>query len=220
MSMEKEILENAKRFHGHLCPGVALGIRASTVAMNELGINRAGLDESVEESILAIVECNNCFVDGVQLTTGCTLGNNGLVFCDLGKNALSLVRRESWEGFRVYTEMEKISSEHFSQEARNLFEKVIINRQGTEGERERLADLWDDIASQVVDLPAEAFSIKQITVRPVEQAPIFENVRCANCEEIVMEPRSIECSDGKRYCLSCCGEDYFALIGRGITKRK
>ncbi len=79
--------------------------------MNKLGIERAGLDESVEQNIFTIVECNNCFVDGVQLTTGCTIGNNDLIFCVLSKNALSLVRRENWEGFRVYTEMEKISNE-------------------------------------------------------------------------------------------------------------
>ncbi len=220
MSMEKEVLENAKRFHGHLCPGVALGIRASSVAMNELGIERAGLDETVEESILALVECNNCFVDGVQLTTSCTLGNNGLIYCDLGKNALSLVRRDNWEGVRVYTEMEKISHQYFSQEARKLFERVIINRQGTEEEKERLADLWESISLQVLELPQDAFFVNPITIDPIEQAPIFKNVRCASCQELVMEPRSMDCSDGKRYCLTCCGEEYLAVIGRGITKRK
>lgn len=220
MSVEKEILKHAKHFHGHLCPGVALGIRASSVAMNELGIEGGGVDESVDESILALVECNNCFVDGVQLTTGCTIGNNSLIFCDLGKNALSLVRRENWEGVRVYTEMENISNEYFSQEASELFRKVIVNRQGTEAEKERLASLWESISWQVVELPEEVFSIQPAKVKPIEQAPIFENVRCANCGELVMEPRSVECSDGKSYCLSCCGEDYFALIGRGIIKRK
>ncbi|MFO7967087.1 MAG: FmdE family protein [Archaeoglobaceae archaeon] len=220
MSVEKEFLEQAKQFHGHLCPGVALGIRASSVAMKELGIERAGLDETVEESILALVECNNCFVDGVQLTTGCTLGNNGLIFCDLGKNALSLVRRENWEGVRIYTEMEKISNHYFSKEARELFERVIINRQGTEEEKKRLSDLWESISWQVVELPPDAFSVKPITIKPIEQAPIFENVRCANCQELVMEPRSVECSDGKRYCLTCCGEEYLAVIGRGVSKRK
>lgn len=94
MSGERDVLKVAEQFHGHLCPGVALGIRASAVAMNNLGIERSGLDESVEESLLAIVECNNCFVDGVQLTTGCTMGNNGLIFYDLGKNALSRQKRE------------------------------------------------------------------------------------------------------------------------------
>ncbi|MFP3945822.1 MAG: FmdE family protein [Archaeoglobaceae archaeon] len=219
-NIENEILEHAKQFHGHLCPGVALGIRASSVAMKKLGIERAGVDESVEESILAIVECNNCLVDGVQLTTGCTLGNNTLVFCDLGKNALSIVRRENWEGVRVYSEMENIRSDYFSPEARDLFEKVVVNREGTDAERERLASLWEDISWRIVGLPEEAFSIKPVTIKPIEQAPIFGNIRCANCNEVVMEPRSIECSDGERYCLSCCGEEYFAVTGRGIIKRK
>jgi formylmethanofuran dehydrogenase subunit E len=35
----------------------------------------------------------NCFSDGVQYITGCTFGNNGLIFNDYGKNAFSLVDR-------------------------------------------------------------------------------------------------------------------------------
>ncbi|TDA32815.1 MAG: hypothetical protein DSO02_03405 [Hadesarchaea archaeon] len=34
--------------------------------------------ETIGERLLALVECNSCFTDGVQVATGCTLGNNCL----------------------------------------------------------------------------------------------------------------------------------------------
>jgi len=33
----KSILETAIRFHGHQCPGLAMGLRVSLVALRELG---------------------------------------------------------------------------------------------------------------------------------------------------------------------------------------
>jgi len=95
------ILRYAREFHGHVCPYVALGIRASIIAMEELGVGRLDYEGSVDERILAIVESNSCFADGVQVTTGCTLGNNSLIYLDLGKTALTLVKRSDWNGVRV-----------------------------------------------------------------------------------------------------------------------
>ncbi|TDA26121.1 MAG: hypothetical protein DSO01_06175 [Archaeoglobi archaeon] len=60
----------------------------SVLAMDELGVSRSEI-ASIGEEILAIVECNNCLTDGVQVATGCTLGNNSLIYLDLGKNALT-----------------------------------------------------------------------------------------------------------------------------------
>src|SRR6056297_1950781 len=73
--------------HGHYCPGVALGLQLSMSAMKEI----REYTEGIHENLLAIVEMNNCGVDAVQYITGCTLGNNSLVYRDLGKNALTLV---------------------------------------------------------------------------------------------------------------------------------
>jgi len=72
------LLMKAKEFHGHICPFLAIGVRMSVLAMEKLGI---GKDEmaSVREDVLAIVECNNCLTDGVQVATGCTFGNNSLI---------------------------------------------------------------------------------------------------------------------------------------------
>lgn len=212
----EEILEYARQFHGHVCPYLALGIRASLIAMEELGVGRVDHSESVDESILAIVEINSCFTDGVQVTTGCTLGNNSLIYWDLGKTALTLVKRSTWEGVRVYADAEKLRK-HYPSDAVELFTKVVRERKGTPEERKRLWELWEEAARTMLKLPKDEFKIEKVRVSPVEQAPIFESVRCAKCNELVMSTRTVS-FDGEQVCLRCAGERYYAVIGRGIVE--
>ncbi|ASJ07990.1 formylmethanofuran dehydrogenase [Thermococcus siculi] len=210
------ILEYAREFHGHACPYLALGIRASLVAMEELGVGRLDYSGSVDESILAVVEINSCFTDGVQVTTGCTLGNNSLIYLDLGKTALTLVKRSTWEGVRVYADAERLAK-YYPPGARELFDKVVRERKGTDEERKRLWKLWEEIAHSMLTLPKEEFKVERVKVPPMEQAPIFSSLRCSKCGELVMETRAVHV-DGKPYCLSCAGERYLGVLGRGIVE--
>ncbi|MEM2924481.1 MAG: FmdE family protein [Methanocellales archaeon] len=52
------------------------------------------------EEVLAIVETNNCFSDGIQFVTGCTFGNNALIYRDYGKIAMTFWRRDG-KGIRI-----------------------------------------------------------------------------------------------------------------------
>ena len=75
------LLRQAEAIHGHLCPFVSLGVKAGQYAMKHLDTGSTGMEE-----VVAIVECNNCFTDGIQVVTGCTFGNNALIFRDLGQD--------------------------------------------------------------------------------------------------------------------------------------
>jgi len=207
----RNLLMKAKEFHGHLCPFLALGVRISILAMEELGIKKEEF-ASVTEDLLAIVECNNCLADGVQVATGCTLGNNSLLYLDLGKNALTLVRRKDWKGVRVYVDAESLRQKYFEKEALELFNKVIVQRQGSEEDIRKLSALWENIGWKMLELPKEEFKIDFIEIEPIERAPIFENKRCSKCGEIAMVTRI---KDG--LCLKCVGS-YYAVVGRGIVK--
>jgi formylmethanofuran dehydrogenase subunit E len=48
----------AGQFHGHYCPGLALGVLAGTYAMAQMSEMSDGM-----EKLLAIVETNNCFME-------------------------------------------------------------------------------------------------------------------------------------------------------------
>jgi formylmethanofuran dehydrogenase subunit E len=45
-----EATEYASRFHGHVCPGLAIGVRAAEVALEEIG------PHSRDEEVVAVVE--------------------------------------------------------------------------------------------------------------------------------------------------------------------
>ncbi|WP_087036933.1 FmdE family protein [Thermococcus litoralis] len=214
----EEILEYAREFHGHICPYLALGIRASLIAMDEVGVGRLDYSDSVDESILAIVEVNSCFIDGVQVTTGCTLGNNSLIYLDLGKTALTLVKRSTWEGVRVYIDAERLEK-YYPPGAKELFNKVIRERKGTAEERKQLKELWEKAAKNILHIPKEEFKIEHVNVPPIEQAPIFDSIRCSKCGELTMSRRIVHVN-GKPLCLNCAGKEYYAVIGRGIVKIK
>ena len=176
---------------------------------------KAGLSENVSEEVLAIVECNNCFSDGVQIATGCTLGNNSLIYLDVGKNAVTLVRRGSWRGVRVYVDAEKIRSKYFTKDALDLFEKVVIKKEGSEEDLEKLQEQWSQIGRSMLTIPEEEFKIDAVEVAEIERAPLFESVRCAKCGELAMSTR-FQYVDGRAVCLSCLGV-CAAVVGRGIV---
>ena len=211
----EEKVRRAKEFHGHLCPFLLLGVRASEIALSRLGEGRAGERETMEENLLALVECNNCFTDGVQVATGCTLGNNCLIYLDLGKNAVTLVRRGEWRGVRVYVDGERIRK-HFDAEAVELFEKVVIRREGTREEAGRLAGLWERTGLKMLELPEEEFKVEEVEVEGLELAPIFSSLRCEACGELAMETR-IRREGSRNLCLACAGS-CSAVLGRGIVK--
>ena len=82
------LLRQAESVYGHCCPFLALGVKAGRYAMDYLEQESTGMEE-----VVAVVECNNCFTDGIQVVTGCTFGNSALIFQDLGKTAVTVARR-------------------------------------------------------------------------------------------------------------------------------
>ncbi|MEM2370301.1 MAG: FmdE family protein [Candidatus Bathyarchaeia archaeon] len=209
------LVKKAEEFHGHICPFLVLGLRASEIAMERLGVKKASAEETIGEEILAIIECNNCFADGVQVATGCTLGNNSLIYLDVGKNAVTLVKRGEWRGIRVYVDSEKIREKYFNREAMELFEKVVVRREGSREDNERLRKMWSEIGLLMANAPEELFEIEEVDVAEIERAPIFESVRCEICGELAMKTR-VRTVNGKTICLSCLG-GCEAIVGRGIV---
>lgn len=208
------LLERAGELHGHHCPGLASGVRAAYRAVRDLGLHSTGMEE-----IIAIVETNNCFSDGVQFVTGCSFGNNALIFRDLGKTAFTLAKRTG-EGVRVCltADFDTLAERHPGAIA--LFQKVVVNRAGTPEEQARLPILWRELSFSLLDPPDEAlFKVQRVKIEVPAYARIFPSVRCSICGENVMETR-IQMKDGKPVCLPCSGGAYGELAGDGIEIRR
>jgi formylmethanofuran dehydrogenase subunit E len=196
--------------HGHYCPGSAIGVKAAARAVKELGVKSTGMEE-----VVAIVETNSCFADGVQMVTGCSFGNNGLIYRDYGKTAFTLAKR-SGEGIRIAALFDRVNQER-SPEAAKLWDKVVIKRSGSETESKRLNELWQELSFKVLEIPDdELLVIKRVNINVPSYARIFASVNCSVCGESTMEPRT-RVKDGKSICLPCSGQDYYQLAGDGIS---
>ena len=196
--------------HGHYCPFSALGVKGGARAMRELEASSTGM-----EDLIAIVETNNCFSDGIQLVTGCTFGNNALIYRDFGKTACTLVQRGG-NGIRLSVRTERVM-EYQTEESRALFEKVVVRREGTPKEEAEMQSLWRNFSFQVLGFPdEEVFDIREVRADLPALARIFESAVCSVCGESVMEPRA-RMREGKPVCLPCSGQEYYQLTGDGIS---
>jgi formylmethanofuran dehydrogenase subunit E len=83
--------------HQHLCPRQVLGVRGGLHAAAWLGIDVPQTDKR----LLALVEMDGCFADGVSAATGCWLGRRTLRLIDHGKTAVTLVDTVTGRAVRV-----------------------------------------------------------------------------------------------------------------------
>ncbi len=91
-----EDLRTVIDFHGHLCPGVLIGYRATKAGMARLASAR-----SEDEELIAIVENDSCAVDAVQVLAGATFGKGNFFFEDHGKQVFTFALRPSGKAVRL-----------------------------------------------------------------------------------------------------------------------
>ena len=89
-------LRDAIQFHGHLCPGLALGYRVAKAALKELDADRPQ-----DEELVAVVENDSCAADAIQYITGATFGKGNLIFRDHGKHVYTFFNRRTGRGVRI-----------------------------------------------------------------------------------------------------------------------
>ena len=217
--IEKAIAENnlsklllfSGLLHGHFCPYSAIGVKAAARAVRELGVKSTGMEETI-----AIVETNNCFSDGVQLITGCSFGNNALIYRDYGKTACTLAKR-SGEAVRIAVKVDSRFLEELEPEAMALFQKVVKERAGTAEDERRLKEIWRELSFKLLEVSDEVlFDVKQMKIELPAYARIFTSVKCSICGENVMESRA-SLKDGKPVCIPCSGQEFYQLAGDGIS---
>ncbi len=89
----EEYLDQVKRFHGHLAPGLLLGGFMVDLALKNLPEG---------EFFDALCETRTCLPDAVQLLTPCTIGNGWLRVINMGRYAVTLYEKFGGAGIRVY----------------------------------------------------------------------------------------------------------------------
>ena len=212
-------LVKTAEIHGHFCPGSALGVMASLYGLHMLGDDGTNAD-GIMENLLAIVEINACFSDGIQAVSGCTLGNNALIYLDLGRHAVTFAIRGRERGIRVRV---LPAFKNCISEAvpgfYPLMEKVILNREGTPEDLLHFREMGREAAFALIQLPFETFLTAQVVVPDVPPyAPISSTVVCPGCSEQIMATKIQKTGPHKGSCFMCSGE-YFEVEGRGIVRK-
>jgi len=194
MCMEKTDWERAIEFHGHSCPGLAIGYRVAKIALKELDSLR-----SADEELVAIVENDACGVDAVQALTGCSLGKGNLIFRDHGKQVYTLACRNSGRAVRIAVRgPARRSAPEFGELRKKVFGGIA-----TEEEQRFYQKLQHERIQQILELPEEDFcEVRHVNLAPPPKARIFNSHPCAECGEPVMEPRA-RVKDGKIVCIPC-----------------
>jgi len=116
----KELMEKAVIFHGHSCPGLAIGVLASKYILEH------GADFSIDEELVAVVENDKCSVDALQALLGTTFGKGNLVFLDYGKNNYSIYNRTNQKAVKLSLTVRSFGERQLSKEERidNLLKSV------------------------------------------------------------------------------------------------
>jgi len=189
-----EVVQKVKEFHGHMCPGLAIGIRAAEIALRDIG------SHAEDEKVVAVVETDMCGVDAIQVLTGCTFGKGNLISKDYGKKAFSFYRRSDGKGIRIVA-VPKVLSE-VDPEREELMAKLRSNTI-TPAEQERFEELQILFAQKILETPLEdLFAVKEAPPQVPAPARIHKSIVCQVCGEEVMATR-IKVVQGKEVCIPC-----------------
>jgi len=139
-TLAKEIA-NAVAFHGHLGPFLVLGVRMGIIGMRELGLQANDNDGRLR--VTAFLKYSipiSCTLDGIQVTTKCTMGNQKLKLKDSsnisakfalhnGKEITVSVNSTVYDKLKSQLLAEKISSKevgHLAQQIASIPEEDLF----------------------------------------------------------------------------------------------
>lgn len=94
---DREKWRKAVEFHGHECPGLAIGFKAVQALAEHFPAGAAQ-----DEELVCVTENDTCAVDAVQSLLRCTIGKGNLIYNSLGKMAFNFYFRENNEALRIY----------------------------------------------------------------------------------------------------------------------
>jgi len=196
MELKIAPFEEVVGFHGHACPGLAIGYRAAHAALQALSVTRP-----VDEELVAIVENDACGIDAIQYVAGTTMGKGNLIFRDYGKRAWTFINRRTGQAVRVAEKPEFFEKK--SDPAMSDLRAKVMAGKATKDEQEEFSRRSERYIKDLLSFPAgEMFTIRNVTGKIPEKARIFRSVTCTACGESVSESRA-RVQDGKIVCIPC-----------------
>lgn len=187
------LTKRAVDFHGHMCPGLAIGIQAARIGLAVCGHDR-------DEDVVAVVETDMCAVDAVQALMGCTFGKGNLVHRDWGKTAFSFYRRRDDAAVRLLARPDL----HVAVDPEFAAARERANAAPDDAAaKAALPQLAARCAKRLLECEPEAlFSRLAPQGLAPRRAAILTSLVCQSCGEAVMESRSRRFA-GRTLCIPC-----------------
>ncbi len=191
-----ELLRDSATHHHRLCPRQVLGARVGMFAASLLTLDLPQPDKR----LLAFVETDSCFVDGVSAATGCYVGRRTLRVEDFGKTAATFFDTRAERAVRIAPRLDvRELAKQYAPEARNRWETQLLGYQLMPDE-----DLLDfKWVTMLINIPA---LIGQAGVR----------VDCDACGEEIINQREV-IWESKILCRACAGQAYYLEMESAAT---
>ncbi len=153
----KALQLKSAQMHNHICPGLTYGVIAGAIGMAKFK-EQFGDYKQVQ----ATTTTNSCFVDGVQVVTGASVGNKGLSIEDQGIMGVKLIKKGTENGVLVKLKdnAKEILAERIPE---------IAHQQGKSGDKNA-----EKTPEEMTAMRAEKFTIAQKMVEDENISEIFE----------------------------------------------
>lgn len=200
MENNEEILpfSEVTKFHGHVCPGSALGYRVAKTAMIKLNVSKSG-----DEELVAFCENDSCAVDAIQVVTGCTFGKGNFIFKDYGKHVYTFYNRENGENIRIYVnaDFNDIVPEFVA--LKNKFDQGTVTME----DKKSFQHFKDELSYKILEVPEDKlFTLSKAELSLPKEANLYNSIKCGECGELVSEHRMKE-KDGEKVCIPCFNKE-------------
>ncbi|MPN42808.1 hypothetical protein SDC9_190366 [bioreactor metagenome] len=93
--MKSLFWEEAVRFHGHECPGLAIGVKACEAIISKMNI------KPKKDEIICITENDTCPLDGIKYVFGCDYDKKNLFYKESEELAFNIFNVNNNDSLRI-----------------------------------------------------------------------------------------------------------------------
>jgi len=96
---DKELIKRTEEFHGHVGPFIVAGLKMGLLAMEKLDAEKyTGMKVVVETGTTPPI---SCIVDGIQMSTGCTLGKGNIEVLSNNKPTATFTKKSINQNIKI-----------------------------------------------------------------------------------------------------------------------
>jgi formylmethanofuran dehydrogenase subunit E len=185
----EEDFKKAAEFHGHVCPGLAMGYRVARYV-------KGHYPRSEDEELVCIAENKSCSVDAVQSLLGCTAGKGNLVLVDNGKQTFTFYSRDQGKALRIYFKGDVFAG-------MDALRQKMAAGTLTPSEKKEMEGLRSRIIEQILTgRDEDLLDVREAEIPAPDKARVYPSLVCQECGERFMEIMG-RTAEGKVLCKEC-----------------